>query len=102
MLNYQELIAQRDELNQRIDEARRTEVAEAIRRVKEFIREYDLTAAQCGFGAGSADSKKARTPVNAKYITPDRTVTWSGRGKRPNVFKALVDAGHRMEDFLLR
>jgi DNA-binding protein H-NS len=41
MPNYQELIAQRDELNQRIDEARRTEVAEAIRRVKNIIQEYD-------------------------------------------------------------
>ena len=102
MPNYQELLAQRDELNQRIDEARRTEVAEAIRRVKGIIQEYDLTAAQCGFGAGAASVKKTRTPVKAKYITPDKTVTWSGRGKCPNVFKALVDAGHRMEDFLLK
>jgi len=101
MPNYQELIAQRDELNQRIDEARRTEVAEAIRRVKDIIHEYDLTAAQCGFGVGAAGAKKTRTPVKAKYITPDKKVTWSGRGKLPNVFKALVEAGHRMEDFLL-
>jgi len=101
MPNYQELIAQRDELNQRIDEARRTEVAEAIRRVKGIIKDYDLTAAQCGFGAGAAGTQKTRTPVKAKYITPDKTVTWSGRGKLPNVFKALVEAGHRMEDFLL-
>jgi len=39
---YQELLAQRDELNQRIDEARRTEVAEAIRRVKDIIQEQAL------------------------------------------------------------
>ena len=102
MPNYQELIAQRDELNQRIDEARRTELAEAIRRVKDIIQEYDLTAAQCGFGAGAAGTKKARAPVKAKYITPDKRVTWSGRGKLPNVFKALVEAGHRMEHFLLK
>ncbi|WP_291997121.1 H-NS histone family protein [Candidatus Accumulibacter sp. ACC012] len=102
MPNYQELLAQRDELNKRIDEARRTEVADAIRRVKGIIQEYDLTAAQCGFSAGAAGSKKARTPVKPKYITPDKTVTWSGRGKLPNVFKALIEAGHRMEHFLLK
>ncbi len=102
MPNYQELLAQRDELNKRIDEARRTEVADAIRRVKGIIQEYDLTAAQCGFSAGAAGSKKARTPVKPKYITPDKTVTWSGRGELPNVFKALIEAGHRMEHFLLK
>jgi DNA-binding protein H-NS len=62
MPNYQELIAQRDELNRQIDEARRTEVAEATRRVKDIIREHGLTAAQCGFGAGAAGTKKTRTP----------------------------------------
>ena len=62
MPNYQELLAQRDELNQRIDEARRTEVAEAIRRVKGIIQEYDLTAAQCGFGAGAAGTSPRAGP----------------------------------------
>lgn len=66
MPNYQELIAQRDELNQRIDEARRTDEAEAVRRVKDIIQEYDLTAAQCGFRTGAAGTKKTRTTVKAK------------------------------------
>lgn len=101
MPSYEELLAEREELDQRIEAARKVEVREAIRKVKALIQEYGLTSDQCGVGAGASSTKKVRKPVAAKYITPDRTVTWSGRGKLPNVFKALVEAGHRMDEFLI-
>lgn len=97
MSAYQELLAQRQELDRQIEEVRKNEVAAAVRQVKAIIREFGLTAAQCGFGSESAVVRK---PAKAKYITPEGK-TWTGRGKPPNVFKELVQAGHRMEDFLI-
>jgi DNA-binding protein H-NS len=95
---YLELLAQRQELDRQIEEVRKNEVAAAVRQVKDIIQEFGLTAAQCGFGSNS--TAEVRRPAKAKYITPDGK-TWTGRGKPPNVFKALVEAGHKMEEFLI-
>ena len=101
MATYTELLAQRDRLDQKIAETRKIEVGEAIRQVKALIQEFDLTAKQCGFAAEASGTAKAGKRVQPKYITPDGKVTWSGRGKLPNVFKALLAEGRRMEDFLI-
>ena len=98
MSAYQELLAQRQELDRQIEEVRKNEVAAAVRQVQDIIQEFGLTAAQCGFG--SSNTAEVRRPAKAKYITPDGK-TWTGRGKPPNVFKALVAAGHKMEEFLI-
>ncbi|MEF8767480.1 hypothetical protein [Candidatus Accumulibacter contiguus] len=45
MSAYQELLAQRNELDRQIEEIRRNEVGLAIRQVKEIIQEFGLTAA---------------------------------------------------------
>ncbi|HMW80121.1 MAG TPA: H-NS family nucleoid-associated regulatory protein, partial [Accumulibacter sp.] len=46
---YRELLAQREALDRKIEEARREEVSSAVAKVKQLIAEYDLTAADCGF-----------------------------------------------------
>ena len=51
MATDQELLAQRDALNKEIEAARKAELADAITRTKAIIKEYGLTAAQCGFGS---------------------------------------------------
>jgi len=101
MPTYAELLAQREELDQEIAETRKIEVGEACRQIKALIQEFDLTAKQCGFAAGASSTAKAGKPAQPKYISPDGKVTWSGRGKRPNVFKALLAEGRSMEEFLI-
>lgn len=48
--------------------------------------------------------KRKRAPRPAKYaITNDagEKITWTGQGRMPNVFKAQIDAGKKMDDFLI-
>lgn len=101
MTIYKELLLQRSELDKQIDEARRVEVAEAARQVKILVQDFGLTAAQCGFRNVAASAVSARRPAKAKYITPDGKATWTGRGRPPKVFQALLDAGHQKEEFLI-
>ncbi|WP_408612949.1 H-NS family nucleoid-associated regulatory protein [Candidatus Accumulibacter contiguus] len=56
-----------------------------------------IDGSQCGFGQ---KDEVVRRPAKAKYISPEGK-TWTGRGKPPRVFKALVEAGHKMEEFLI-
>ncbi len=104
MATYQELLAQREELDKQIEAARKTELADAIGRVKAIIQQYGLTAAQCGFSSSTTTqvATAARAPAKPKYITPDGSKTWTGRGRAPVEFQALFDAGRQKEEFLIK
>ena len=102
MSNYQELLAQRDELEQKINAARKMEVSAAITQVKQLISDYGLTARDCGFKLGGdvAAPEKVKTPVAPKYRGPEGQ-TWSGRGKAPNWLTALEAQQRSRHEFLI-
>lgn len=105
MASYKELLAQRDALNKQIADARKVELADAIKQVKALIEEYELTAADCGFTMKTSDATATtgtRAPAKPKYITPDGAKTWTGRGRAPKEFQTLIDAGHDKEEFLIK
>jgi DNA-binding protein H-NS len=87
MATYQELIAQKTALEQqsaalaqKIEEARRTERAGVLARIK---------AMRAGAGR----------KVAAKYRNSATGDTWSGRGLQPNWLKAALASGRKIEDF---
>ena len=50
-------------------------------------------------------TKGKRAPRPAKYTITDasgKTITWTGQGRMPNVFKARVDAGDSIDKFLIK
>lgn len=100
MATYQELLSQREALDKAIEEARKSELSDAITQVTAIIKKYGLTAAECGFsGVVQSVATKSTKPVAVYYRTPDGT-EWSGRGRTPVPIQKLVDAGHKIEDFL--
>ena len=96
MATYQDLVAQKKELDAQIEEARKAEVSEAVAEVKRLVGEYGLTAVDCGFGA---KPKKAGGKVAVKYRGPNGE-EWTGRGKSPRWIVGLEAIGHRRESFL--
>lgn len=102
MATYRELLVQREELEQQINEARQIEVGAAITQVKRLIADYGLTASDCGFRSGGdvAPVEKVRTPAPVKYRGPEGQ-TWSGRGRAPNWLVALEAQGRNKGEFLV-
>lgn len=101
MLNYKELLAQRDVLDRQIEEARQTEVAAAITQVQQLIVEFNLSATDCGFAADVSNKiafKKAKAVVAPKYRSPEGK-TWTGRGKPPKWVAQHETQGRSREDF---
>ena len=94
MATYQELLAQKAEIDAQIEESRKTEVSAAVAEVKRLVGEYGLTAADCGFGA--AADKKAKTKVAVKYRGQNGE-SWTGRGKAPAWIVAHESAGQSRE-----
>ena len=83
MATLKELMAQKEALEQKIVEARETELADAIAKVLAIVSEYGLTAIDIFGKSGlKASGKKAKTKVAAKYKDANGN-SWTGRGRAP-------------------
>ena len=85
MSTLAELIKQREALDAQIAQARQTELADAIGKVRALVAEYSLTA-QDIFGGAKRGPKAAgpsKNPVAPKYRDAATGQTWTGRGKAP-------------------
>jgi DNA-binding protein H-NS len=83
-----------------IEACREQELPAVIAKVREMIRDYDLTAADCG--CGSAGAVQMRRSVRGrvvapKYRDPRTGDMWSGRGKQPVWFREALAAGAKPE-----
>jgi DNA-binding protein H-NS len=83
-LSYKELLQKREALEQEIAQARQSEIASAVAKVRELVAEYGLTAQDIFPGrGGKTGAVKAVSKVAAKYRDAATGQTWTGRGKAP-------------------
>jgi DNA-binding protein H-NS len=78
--SYKELLQQREALEQKIQEARKAELSDAVAKVRTLVTEYSLTHEDV---FPTAKQKTSRQPVLPKYRDPATGATWTGRGKAP-------------------
>lgn len=97
MPTYKELLAQREALDNQIDQARQHELTDAVKRVRELVEEYGLSQADVFSNArkGRPQSTAGRK-VAAKYRNPETNETWTGRGRQPRWIQ-----GKQASDFLI-
>ena len=100
MHDLEALLAQKADLDKRIDAAKKSAREEAIARVKSMMSEYGLTAADLNI---REPLRKAAKPsgakVPAKYRDTATGQTWSGRGLQPKWLRAALATGRKIEDF---
>lgn len=93
MPNIDELLAQKEAIEQQIKALRKSERLEAISKVREVIAAFDISAEEL-FGR---KAKASRGKVAPKYRDPVSGKTWTGRGRAPR----WLD-GRNPGDFLIR
>ena len=82
--SLKELLQQREAIEKAIAEARQSEIASAVAKVRELVAEHGLTVQDVFPGrAGKAAAKSGTSKVAAKYRDPATGQTWTGRGKAP-------------------
>jgi DNA-binding protein H-NS len=82
MATLQDLLDQKNKLEELIREQRRADLAEAVTKVRALISEYGLT--QEDIFRGQRKLGRAKTSkVAAKYRDPATGKEWSGRGLAP-------------------
>lgn len=98
MSTYKELQHQIERLQKEADQARKTELSNAIADIQSKMREFGISPEDLGFGVRKRTAVKAvRKPVAPKYRNDDTGETWSGRGKPPKWM-----AGRDKAQFLIR
>lgn len=100
MRESQRLEQDLEETIRAIEARREQELPAVIEKVREMIRDYGLTAADCGFAA-TATAQRSRTIrrriVEPKYRNPYSGALWSGRGKQPVWFREALARGTSRE-----
>ena len=97
MSTYKELQSQIDRLQKEAEQARKTELSNAIADIQSKMREFGISPEDLGFGVRKKAVKAVRKPVAPKYRNDDTGETWSGRGKPPKWM-----AGRDKAQFLIR
>ncbi|MCL1064260.1 H-NS histone family protein [Shewanella benthica] len=108
-LSVEELILFQDKLNKLIDDR---EAQEAANLEMNAERNAQIDAirkqmAELGLSTDDLDAvkapKKKREPRPAKYSIEvnGETITWTGQGRMPTVFKKELDKGFELSDFLI-
>lgn len=101
-----ELLAQRAELEKRINALQGESRADAISKIRVLMTENGLTMADIGGSGRKKDVAQSSAPagdlasVAAKYRNAATGETWAGRGKRPRWLQAALAGGATLESFL--
>lgn len=93
MTTYKDLLAQRAALEAQIEAARKSELSDAVKKVRSLIEEFGLTEAD----VFKKTTQKTGKTVEPKYQNEQTSETWTGRGKPP---KWIADKDR--EQFLIK
>ncbi len=115
--SYAQLMKQIDVLRHQAEGVKRKEVDGVVKRIKEAIAVYGLTAADLGLvgpasgakrsvgskhkGASFAKSGKSASVPGKPKFRDDAGHAWSGKGPRPGWFKAALASGKTLEDLTI-
>ena len=114
--SYAQVIKQIEGLKLEAETLRRNEVSGVIKRIREAISFYDLTAADLGLGSkAKGGASKASAPVKEKKrkgaaakgpraikFRNDSGGTWGGIGKRPQWLRDALAGGKQLSDFAVK
>ena len=98
--SLQQMIAQKEALEQQIANATAKGKSEAITQVKALMSEHGLTMSDFGVSNERQSKKKLNdVKVVAKYRDPSTGETWSGRGLLPRWLKSALTSGKEIGAF---
>ena len=101
MATLQELLAQKNDIDRQISEARRQERTDAINKVRALMAEHGLTAADLAAKAPGVRASTSGRKVEPKYRDPATGQTWTGRGLKPKWLTSALESGKQLADFAI-
>ena len=111
--SYAQVMKQIDGLKLQAEKLRHSEVSGVVKRIRDAISFYNLTAADLGLGStAKGAASKAAQPAKGKKrkgaaakgpkvvkFRNDSGGTWGGIGKRPQWLRDAINSGKQLSDF---
>lgn len=97
MNSYKDLKDQMNRIKEELEIARIREIEEVLPLIRGYVEDLGITADQI-FGYKNSIEKPVRTK-NYKYRKDDKY--WTGKGRKPNWLRKELDAGEKLENFLI-
>ncbi|MEO5881613.1 MAG: H-NS histone family protein [Caldimonas sp.] len=101
MATLKDLLAQKEALEQQIEQTKKHERGDAVNKVRALMAEYGLTVADLGGKAAPKARSGGTGKVAAKYRNASTGDSWSGRGLQPRWLKAALASGKKLGDFVI-
>lgn len=98
MASYTELMAQAQSLMAQAEQARKSELSEAIAGIKNQMRQHGITVADLG-GTSGAKKNKSKSSAPAKFRGPNGELWAGGPGRKPEWVRAVLASDKSIEDF---
>ena len=99
MASLQDLLAQKEALDQQIEATKKKERGDAIEKIRTLMSEYGLTVADLSPRVPAKAKTGTGKKVAAKYRNTATGESWSGRGLQPKWLKAALASGRKLSDF---
>ena len=102
MSTLQELLAQKADLERKIQETQRHERQSAIEKVRALMAEFGLSVEDLNGKSASTSSRKKSSDGTRKAAVKYRDAagnTWSGRGLQPRWLREALSQGKSLNDF---
>ena len=99
MASLQDLLAQKEALDQQIEATKKKEKGDAVEKIRALMSEYGLTAADLSTRVPTKAKTGTGKKVAAKYRNAATGDSWSGRGLQPKWLKAALASGRKLSDF---
>ena len=116
--SYAQVMKQIDGLKVQAEKLRNSEVSGVVKRIRDAIAFYNLTAADLGLGAkakATGVASKPAAPAKGKKrkgaatkapkvvkFRNDSGGTWGGIGKRPQWLRDAINSGKQLSDFAVK
>jgi len=97
--SLQDLLAQKEALDQQIEATKKKERGDAIEKIRQLMSEYGLTVADLSQRSPAKAKTGTGKKVAAKYRNSATGESWSGRGLQPKWLKAALASGRKLTDF---
>lgn len=101
-VSLKELEAQRAELEQRIEQVRKTERNTQIKEIIQTMELFNISLDDLAEVLQKKNKPKVKRKTVAKYQNPETNETWSGLGNKPIWVKAILAEGKNLDDFLIK
>ena len=100
-MSRKELEILRNDIDKAIVDSRKQEKKDALLAAQKAAAEFGYSLEELTSNRAPRSTSKG-TKADAKYMDPENpTLTWTGKGRQPNWFKAALESGKNADDLLI-